>query len=201
MAYVRRLHRHAVLTVLALALSVPGLAQTGHSGILDSIRIDNFGRVSELYYRGSQPNGRDYADLAALGIKTIIDLQEYGKAEERGMVEKAGMQYVNIRMNTRVNPTEAQIAQFLSIVNDPARQPVYVHCAGGRHRTGVMTALYRMTKEGWTSDQAFKEMKQYRFGADYLHPEFKKFVYAYRTPTPPSATPTIVATTIVPAGN
>jgi protein tyrosine/serine phosphatase len=190
------MHRRAVLTVLGLALTVPAFAQAGHSGVLDSIRIDNFARVSATYYRGSQPNGRDYTDLATLGVKTVIDLQEYGVPTERGLVEKAGMQYVNIPMTTRVNPTEAQIAQFLSIVNDPAKQPVYVHCAGGRHRTGVMTAIYRISDEGWTSDRAFKEMKQYRFGADFLHPEFKQFVYTYR---PATKTPGILAVTVVPA--
>jgi hypothetical protein len=45
-----------------------------------------------------------------------------------------------------------------------------------------MTAVYRMTHDGWSGDQAFKEMKQYKFGADFLHPEFKRFVYAYRVP-------------------
>ncbi len=42
-----------------------------------------------------------------------------------------------------------------------------------------MTAVYRMTQNGWSADQAFKEMKQYNFGADFLHPEFKDFVYRY----------------------
>jgi hypothetical protein len=44
-----------------------------------------------------------------------------------------------------------------------------------------MTAVYRMTHEGWTADQAFREMKRYKFGADFLHPEFKKFVYGFRS--------------------
>ena len=197
MALVRRLHRRAVLSALALALTIPAIAQAGHAGILDSIRIDNFGRVSDILYRGAQPSGRDYADLAALGVKTVIDLQEYGETDERAMVEKSGMQYVNIKMTTRIVPTDKQVEQFLSIVNDPAKQPVYVHCAGGRHRTGVMTAIYRMADEGWTSERAFKEMKQYRFGADYLHPEFKKFVYAYHPLTTPAETPAVLATTIV----
>ena len=47
------------------------------------------------------------------------------------------------------------------------------------HRTGVMTAVYRMTADGWTADKAFPEMKQYKFGIDFLHPEFKRFVYAF----------------------
>jgi hypothetical protein len=34
-------------------------------------------------------------------------------------------------------------------------------------------------------------MKKYKFGADFLHPEFKTFVNDYRTPV---ATPVAVAT-------
>jgi uncharacterized protein (TIGR01244 family) len=146
---------------------------------LSRIRIDNFGQLNANYYRGEQPKGRDYADLAALGIKTVIDLQADGEANERRLVEAAGMKFYRIPMTTRVTPTPAQLAEFMEIVNDPAQQPVYVHCKGGKHRTGVMTAVYRMEKDGWTADQAFREMKQYRFGADFLHPEFKRYVYSY----------------------
>jgi protein tyrosine/serine phosphatase len=156
------------------------------------VSIANFGQVSSTYYRGAQPEGRDYADLAASGIKAVVDLQEYGQEDEQRLVEAAGMAFHRIRMNTRVPPTAEQLASFLTFVNDPANQPVFVHCAGGRHRTGVMTAVYRLSHDHWTSDQAFKEMKKYKFGADFLHPEFKKFVYAYHVdPTP--ATPVQIA--------
>jgi protein tyrosine/serine phosphatase len=158
------------------------------------IRIDNFGRISDTYYRGAQPEGGDYAALAALGVKTVINLtSDDALAEEPGMVAKAGMRYVAIPMTTRVAPTAAQLAQFLKVVNDPASQPVYVHCVGGKHRTGVMTAVYRMTQDAWTPDKAFGEMKQYKFGADFLHPEFKQFVYTYRTPAPATTLPTVLA--------
>ena len=173
----------AALT-LALTLAVPALAEPGHSAALDQIHIVNFGRVSDTYYRGAQPAGDDYAALHALGVKTIIDLQEYGDSAEPAAAKAAGLKYVRIGMNTRIIPTAAQLEQFLSIVNDPAQQPVYVHCAGGHHRTGVMTAVYRMTKDGWKGPQAFEEMKKYGFGADWLHPEFKKFVLAYVPPAP-----------------
>lgn len=145
-----------------------------------AIGIDNFGRINDTYYRGSQPDGQDYTDLAALGVKTVIDLQEDGLAIEPQLVESAGMRFFRIPMTTRKAPTSEDLSRFLQLVNDPANQPVYVHCAGGRHRTGVMTAVYRMTHDGWNSEQAFKEMKQYDFGADFLHPEFKRFVYSYR---------------------
>jgi protein tyrosine/serine phosphatase len=157
---------------------VPAAAQSG-SDRLSNIRIDNFGRVNANYYRGAQPEGHDYAELAAIGIKTVIDLQNDGDHQEATIVERAGMKFYRIPMTTHEAPTTEKIALFLKLVNDPANQPVYVHCAGGRHRTGVMTAVYRMTDEGWTADKAFAEMKQYKFGADFLHPEFKEFVYGY----------------------
>src|SRR5262245_7233228 len=148
---------------------------------LSSIRIDNFGSINATYFRGAQPQGRDYADLAALGVKTLINLtSDDADANEQADAERAGMKYVQIAMTTHDAPTDKQLAEFLGIVNDPANQPVYVHCVGGRHRTGVMTAAYRITHDGWTGDKAFAEMKQYKFGADFLHPEFKAFVQAYR---------------------
>jgi protein tyrosine/serine phosphatase len=146
---------------------------------LSRIRIGNFGQVDANYYRGEQPKGRDYADLAATGIKTVIDLQADGDENERSLVEAAGMKFYRFPMTTHVPPTSAQLDKFMEIVNDPAQQPVYVHCKGGRHRTGVMTAVYRMENHGWTADRAFREMKQYRFGADFLHSEFKRYVYSY----------------------
>ena len=145
-----------------------------------AIGIDNFGQVNAGYFRGAQPGPDDYADLAALGIKTVIDLQRDGIAAEQQLVEAAGMTFHRIPMTTRTPPTSAELALFLRLVANPANQPVYVHCAGGRHRTGVMTAVYRITHDGWTADDAFREMKDYKFGADVLHPEFKRFVYGYR---------------------
>jgi len=196
-----RVSATALVIGLALASPLPARAANEDSAArtvdVAKIRIDNFGQINPTYYRGSQPKGRDYADLAALGIKTLIDLtDDDGEADEKSMTERAGMKHVQIPMTTREPPTPAQLTTFLNIVNDPANQPVYVHCVGGRHRTGVMTAVYRMTKDEWTADQAYKEMKRYKFGADFLHPEFKTFVYGFRglVHEPPSQT--VVATQI-----
>jgi len=171
--------------VLGLSLAMPAAAETHASPTPNvnrsNVRIDNFGYVNAAYYRGAQPSGRDYADLAAVGIRTVIDLTADGDPGELAMVQQAGMKFYRIPMTTHETPSSTKVRQFLDLVNNPANQPVYVHCQGGRHRTGVMTAVYRMTNEAWTADRAFAEMKQYRFGPDFLHPEFKAFVYAYRT--------------------
>jgi tyrosine-protein phosphatase SIW14 len=182
-----RAYTAALVAALSLgpAVAQPALAGPPSVAVAPAtVGIDNFGRVGPSYYRGAQPRGQDYADLARLGIRTVINLtSDDASADERAMTENAGMAYVQIPMTTRKAPTAAQLAEFLSIVNEPANQPVYVHCVGGRHRTGVMTAAYRIAVEGWTADQAFKEMKRYKFGADFLHPEFKRFVYDYRPDT------------------
>lgn len=190
--------------VLAVACSFPLTAQTTptssikHANVattLPSIHIKNFGQINENYYRGAQPQGQDYSDLKALGVKTVINLIKDEKSDEGATVQGMGMKYVHIPMTTGTPPTPEQIKQFLSLVEDPARQPVFVHCVGGKHRTGVMTAIYRMTEDGWNSDQAFKEMKQYKFGADFMHPEFKSFVYNFQPDHTRTATNAVPANT------
>jgi protein tyrosine/serine phosphatase len=177
----RRLRTSAAAILLGLSLALPAAAQTAGTTKLASVSIDNFGRVNDHYFRGAQPEGQDYADLKALGIKTVIDLTggDDASTSEPGIVKNLGMNFVRIPMSTHETPSPDKVARFLSLVDDLANQPVYVHCQGGRHRTGVMTAAYRMTDEGWNADRAFSEMKQYKFGADFLHSEFKGFVYAF----------------------
>jgi protein tyrosine/serine phosphatase len=163
----------------ALLLAASASAEPKPSFDLTKIRIDNFGQTNDHYYRGAQPRSRDYSDLAALGVKTVIDLTKDGRDDESGFVQRAGMKFYRIPLTTSEAPAPAKVAQFLKIVNDPANWPVYVHCQGGRHRTGVMTAVYRMTQDGWTADRAYQEMKQYRFEGFPGHPELKRFVYDY----------------------
>ena len=183
----KSIHAQTAPLLLAVLLLFPALGRAGGPDVsparavdLSNIGIENFGRVSATYYRGAEPDDQQYATLAALGIKTVIDLRsDDTDAAEKGFVERAGMKYAQIPMTTHEPPSPAVLHTFLQIVTDPANQPVYVHCVGGRHRTGVMTAVYRMTQEQWTAEHAFREMKQYKFGPDFLHPEFKRFVYAY----------------------
>ena len=193
-----KLVRARVAAVLVgLAIAIPASGGAGRISAASKIAIENFGRIDTNYFRGAQPEGRDYADLAALGVKIVINLtSDDAQPNERSMVESAGMKYVQIPMTTHQPPTPAQIAQFMKIVGDMPEQPVYVHCVGGSHRTGVMTAVYRMVHDSWTADQAFAEMKKYKFGMDFLHPEFKSFVYSYQ----PAAKPTtVIATQVAPS--
>jgi len=190
----------AAATLTLALLSSPASAQVSSrdqvatSSSLSAVKIFNFGMINANYYRGGQPKAEGVKALKALGVKTIIDLRsdEDRDVDESRLVSEAGMKYVSLPMTTRETPTVDKLTRFLQLVNDPASQPVYVHCVEGRHRTGVMTAVYRMTGDGWSADKAFKEMKNYRFGMDFLHPEFKKFVFAFT----PSMVPALTSPTL-----
>lgn len=51
--------------------------------------------------------------------------------------------------------------EVVRTLNDPASQPVLVHCRAGVARTGASVALYRMSVQGWTFDQAISELKSF----------------------------------------
>src|SRR5437763_14892253 len=144
------------------------------------VHIKNFGQMDEHFYRGAEPkNLEDFQPLKGLGIKTVIDLQAEPASSERGMVESAGMHYVNIPMVDKAYPKPEWVAAFLKTVDDPATGKFFVHCAGGRHRTGAMGAVYRYEKYGWNYDQVYAEMKQYDFYTSWGHGDFKTFVEDY----------------------
>ena len=170
----------AQLLVIALLVGLHGAPAPAQSGETPGIRIKNFGRVNENYYRGSQPDEAGFAELKRLGVKIVIDLRQDRLAESEGRARGQGLRYVNIPLTTKRPATDEQTAHFLSLVNDPANWPVYVHCKGGRHRTGQMTALYRITRDGWTADQAYKEMKKYDFEDGFFYPRsLKKYVFEF----------------------
>ena len=179
---INKLSRNAFGLIAVLAIVTAVLAQKVEKPpdrAIFRIRIKNFGQMDARFYRGAQPHKSDYEDLAALGIKTVIDLREDPEPYERPLVESLGMRYVNIPMVDKQYPTQEVTDLFLKTVNDPATGKFFVHCAGGRHRTGAMGAVYRSKFYDWTFDQAYTEMKQYDFYTSWGHKAFKDFVQDY----------------------
>lgn len=151
----------------------------------EGVTLKYFGRVNEHYYRGPQPGPAEMAELKRLGVKTVIDLRKDKKKGAAEWAQAEGLRYVNIQLESGTPATEQETAEFLRLVNDPANWPVYVHCKGGRHRTGALTAVYRITHDGWTADQAFEEMLRYDFdhgsifGGGDGRKRQKQFVYDF----------------------
>lgn len=168
----------AILT-LVFAVSTAAVAKEKHSSNFPNIKIKNFGQMDDRFYRGARPGEEDYKALAELGIKTIIDLTDNSREYEQPAVEAAGLRYINIPMVDKSYPSMDQVNEFLKVVDNPETGKFYVHCAGGRHRTGVVGAIYRFTKNNWNLDQVMAEMEQYEFNSGYGHGKQKDFVKDY----------------------
>ena len=168
----------AAIASLVFLFAAASIGKTHSDSKFSSIKIGNFGQMDDRFYRGGRPKEKDFAALKALGIHTIIDLTD-NTPQERGYVEAQGMRYVNIAIPDKHDPSEGQISEFLKLVNDPETGKFYVHCAGGRHRTGVMGAIYRFNNYHWNFDQVYAEMLDFDFYTSNGHGGQKKFVENY----------------------
>ena len=179
MTYIKRFSPTLIATLsLVLAFAALACAKEKNDSF-PGIKISNFGQLDERFYRGARPKPEDLKSLAALGVNTVIDLTDNSLEREKPAVEAAGMRYVNIPIVDKTNPSAAQIDEFLKIANDPATGKFYVHCAGGRHRTGVMAALYRFNHDNWNFDQAYAEMKKFDFYTSNGHGGQLTFIQDY----------------------
>ncbi|MBK9709243.1 MAG: tyrosine-protein phosphatase [Acidobacteria bacterium] len=181
--YLRRLSLLGITISFSLLL-IAGVIAAGRDSAIESPAgpaggIKNFGQVNDFLYRGGQPEGSDYRELSKMGIKTILDLRADSEPDEKSMAEKAGLRYLQLPLEPKSYPPADAAAKFLAIVNDKTNWPVFVHCNGGRHRTGVMIAVYRMTNEKWTVEQAYEEMKKFDFYTRFGHGSYKDYVYDY----------------------
>jgi protein tyrosine/serine phosphatase len=180
MSLTRNHVRRSLATLVAVfALAFAASAKDREQSQFPAVHIKNFGQMDARFFRGAQPKPEDFQALAALGIHTVIDLRDDPTDYEKSAVESLGMKYVNIAVEDKHAPQEAQVAEFLKLVNDPSTGKFYVHCAGGRHRTGIMGAVYRFNLYGWNYDQAYAEMKQYDFYTSWGHGDQLKYVQSY----------------------
>ena len=167
----------AAIALLA-AIATVAISKGNSDTAFSNIKINNFGQMDERFYRGARPKQKDFQALKDLGIQTVIDLTD-NTPKEKGYVEALGMTYVNIAIPDKKDTTNEQIDQFLKLVNDPATGKFYVHCAGGRHRTGVMGAVYRFNNYQWNFEQVYTEMKNFDFYTSNGHGGQKRFVENY----------------------
>jgi tyrosine-protein phosphatase SIW14 len=127
------------------------------------LSVPNFYRVDDHVYRGAQPDTQGWKDLARLGVKVVLDLrpdgelQEHSSRSEEEAVVAAGMRYINLPMGGWVMPKDAQIARALAVLH--SGEPVFVHCRGGKDRTGTVIACYRIVHDHWGIERALAEAR------------------------------------------
>lgn len=96
-------------------------------------------------WRSNQPSPEQVADLAAMGIRTILNFRgrnQWGSyLLEAEACEVHGIALVNGRLYSNRAPTREEIHAALALM-DAAETPMLMHCKSGADRAGLASALY-----------------------------------------------------------
>ncbi|MGV8710909.1 MAG: beta-lactamase hydrolase domain-containing protein [Nitrosomonas sp.] len=134
-----------LMTLFTILLTPPVLASGrvpfGHQ----LIPVQNYSRATEQIAISGMIGDGGVQALVATGFKTVIDLRtaNEGTADEKALVERAGMNYFNIPM-TVAGISEEQLAAFTQAI-ESAQMPTLIHCGSG-NRAGAMWASYQIKK-------------------------------------------------------
>jgi protein tyrosine phosphatase (PTP) superfamily phosphohydrolase (DUF442 family) len=121
--------------------------------------LPNLHKVSNDLYRCAQPMAEGIKNRSLLGIKTVINLRSFHS--DAGIIDDTASEHIAMKA---WHPEEEDVVRFLRIVTDPKRVPVLVHCQHGADHTGTMCAIYRIAVQGWSKEEALREMKEGGFG-------------------------------------
>ncbi len=145
-------HSYEKLRNLALDSSYPQAAYTVRPSACE---VPNFQVIRPNYLRGGQPDQEGLQWLAGQGVKTTVDLRGSDRDNAWDPPTRYPLQVIRVAVEDFQAPTFQQVEEFIQIVNEPANQPVYVHCKAGVGRTGVMTACWRIS-QGMTAAEALE---------------------------------------------
>jgi protein tyrosine/serine phosphatase len=121
---------------------------------------DNFYQVSPELFRSAVPKAEHIAALRKAGIKTIVNLRE--STGDTEAFRAAGFVTLQHPMEAG-NVSQADLVAVLKLLRKAPR-PVLVHCWHGADRTGFIVAGYRIVREGWTKEEAVRELRRGGFG-------------------------------------
>ncbi len=126
---------------------------------------DGFADAVERYHIRTILNVQDEypdpdLDVSFWGRRTI---------KESELCRQLGVRYVHLAptlISRRLIPEQRPpaIDEMLALLDNESNYPVLIHCHAGLHRTGILTAVYRMEYQGWSADEAYREMKAQGFG-------------------------------------
>lgn len=128
---------------------------------LDVAGVPNLHRVSDTLYRSAQPTPEGMRALRAMGIRMVINLRSFHS--DRAALRQAGLIGEHITMKAW-HPEDKEVVRFLRLVTQPERLPALVHCQHGADRTGLLCAIYRVVVQGWSREEALREMREGGFG-------------------------------------
>ncbi len=135
--------------------------------------VPNLHKVSDNLYRSAQPTAEGMQNLMKIGIETIVNLRSFHS--DRDAIGSTSLGYEHIYMKSW-HPEQKEVVRFLQLVTNPKRTPVLVHSQHGADRTGTMCVLYRVAVQGWTKEDAVREMTGGDFGFHKIWKNLPKWI-------------------------
>jgi protein tyrosine/serine phosphatase len=160
--------------------------------------ICDFHEVDSDLYRGSHPKCSGYVKLAALGIRTIINLEGGASGELQDCERKAhhaefGFRFISFHINpletALTGVSDHKMSRLFTLMGQ-APKPIFISCRLGKDRTGVVVALYRMKRREMSFSQARQEAYYYRYTSRLIG--LKRTLDRYRDSGALAALPTPV---------
>jgi protein tyrosine/serine phosphatase len=156
------------LTVMSFSRPAGFLAMAGKSDRpaqwaipIKMTGVDNLHKINDGLYRSAQPTREGMKNLERMGIKTIINLRSFHSDSD----ELKGTALLNDALSVKTWHIEDEdVIRVLRILGKKENGPFLIHCQHGADRTGVMSAMYRIVVQGWSKDEAIKEMVDGGYG-------------------------------------
>lgn len=144
-----RYTRRALLTLGALVVVGTLLGGGTYLYIQDG---GNFHTVEpHVVYRSAQLSGQDLHKVVVThGIKTVLSLRgpntgEPWYDEEMRTVRADGIKHLDVRLSAYREVSVEQMDEIIKLI-DEAPKPILIHCESGADRTGLVSALYRLSR-------------------------------------------------------
>ncbi len=170
--WLRGIHRWFGGHLLCVLLIAPALVDASAAAAAPD-GVSNYHQVSPALYRSAMPGSDGFDALDSTPIRSVVSLR--WDADPDDLTPETGPRRLHIPIRTW-KLTEDHIVSFLKIVQDPANQPVLVHCKHGADRTGTMVAAYRIVVQGWTKEAALAEMRESRYGHHWMWKNLRNLI-------------------------
>ena len=134
-------------------------------------------------YRSGQMTATGFREtIERYNIKTVVNLQHEqpdpllperwlgkGTIHESELCKQLNVNYVLLTPdilppNNTVDKEPPVVQEWLDLLKKDENYPILLHCKAGLHRTGRLTAIYRMEHHGWTPGEALRELRANGYG-------------------------------------
>jgi protein tyrosine/serine phosphatase len=134
-------------------------------------------------YRSGQMTAAGFREtIERYRIRTVVNLQHEepdpslpenwlgkGKIHESELCKELKVKYVLLTPDllppdNSLEKEPPAVTEWVKLLDDASNYPILLHCKAGLHRTGRLTAIYRMEQHGWTPGEALRELRSNGYG-------------------------------------